>query len=42
LPPSSEVIDKLLKEETDEKIRNAVQQEDGQLNHVADVIISDI
>lgn len=42
LPPSGEEMDKLLKQETDKKIRNAVQAEDGQLNHVADVIVNDI
>lgn len=42
LPPSGEEVDQLYQKETNEKIRHAVEEEDGQLNHVADVIASDI
>lgn len=41
LPPSGEERDAIMKEETDAKIRNAVQEEDRQLNEVADVIMED-
>ena len=42
LPPSGEIRDAKMKEETDTKIRNAVEEEDSQLNEVADVIMEDI
>ncbi|KAI9361419.1 calcineurin [Pilaira anomala] len=42
LPPSGELRDAMIKEETDIKIRNAVEEEDSHLNEVADVIMEDI
>ncbi|GAA5811029.1 hypothetical protein MFLAVUS_004458 [Mucor flavus] len=42
LPPSGELRDAMIKEETDTKIRNAVEEEDSHLNEVADVIMEDI
>ncbi|KAK4516822.1 Mitochondrial distribution and morphology protein 31, mitochondrial precursor [Mucor velutinosus] len=42
LPPSGEEVDQLYQKETNEKIRHAVEEEDGQLNHIANVIVSDI
>lgn len=42
LPPSSQEVDQQQQKETNEKIRHAMEEEDGQLNHVADVIVSDI
>lgn len=42
LPPTGEARDEMMKQETDKKIRNAVQEEDTTLNEVADVIVEDI
>lgn len=42
LPPSGEIRDAKMKEETDTKIRNAVEAEDTQLREIADVIMEDI
>lgn len=42
LPPSGEIRDAQMKEETDTKIRNAVEAEDTQLREIADVIMEDI
>ncbi|KAL1933914.1 hypothetical protein VTP01DRAFT_8004 [Rhizomucor pusillus] len=41
LPPTREMKEAKLKEETDSKIRDAVQEEDKNLNEVADAIMSD-
>ncbi|CAO3650820.1 unnamed protein product [Mucor hiemalis] len=42
LPPSGEIRDAQMKEETHTRIRNAVETEDSQLNEVADVIMEDV
>lgn len=42
LPPTGEARNEMMKQETDKKIRNAVQEEDTALNQVADVIFEDI
>jgi serine/threonine-protein phosphatase 2B catalytic subunit len=42
LPPPGKERDAIMKEETDAKIRSAVEEEDSQLNEVADVIMEDI
>lgn len=42
LPPSGEIRDAQMKEETRTRIRNAVETEDSQLNEVADVIMEDV
>lgn len=42
LPPPGEERDAIMKEETHAKIRNAVEEEDSQLNQVADVIMEDV
>ncbi|KAI9316696.1 serine/threonine protein phosphatase 2B catalytic subunit [Dichotomocladium elegans] len=41
LPPTREMKDALIKEETDNKIRDAIQEEDKELAEVADAIMSD-
>ncbi|KAI8891227.1 serine/threonine protein phosphatase 2B catalytic subunit [Backusella circina FSU 941] len=42
LPPTREIRDAMLKEETDIKIRNAVQEEDDKLKEVADIIMEEV
>jgi serine/threonine-protein phosphatase 2B catalytic subunit len=42
LPPTREIRDAKLKEETDIKIRNAVQEEDDKLKEVADIIMEEV
>ncbi|KAG0170477.1 3',5'-cyclic-nucleotide phosphodiesterase (PDEase) (3':5'-CNP) [Apophysomyces sp. BC1034] len=41
LPPTREMKEALLKEETNSKIRDAVEEEDKELTEVADAIVSD-
>lgn len=41
LPPTREMKEAMLKEETDSKIRDAVREEDKNLKEVAEAIISD-
>ncbi|CDH58999.1 serine threonine-protein phosphatase 2bcatalytic subunit [Lichtheimia corymbifera JMRC:FSU:9682] len=41
LPPTREMKEAMLKEETDSKLRDAVQEEDKKLNEVAEAIMSD-
>ncbi|KAI7852555.1 serine/threonine protein phosphatase 2B catalytic subunit [Circinella umbellata] len=41
LPPTREAKEAMLKEETDKRIHDAVQEEDKELNEVADAIMSD-
>ncbi|KAF7730815.1 3',5'-cyclic-nucleotide phosphodiesterase (PDEase) (3':5'-CNP) [Apophysomyces ossiformis] len=41
LPPTREMKEAMLKEETNSKIRDAVEEEDKQLTEVADAIVSD-
>ncbi|KAI8373213.1 serine/threonine-protein phosphatase 2B catalytic subunit A1 [Radiomyces spectabilis] len=41
LPPTREMRDAMIKEETDSKIRDAVEEEDKELSDVADAFVSD-
>ena len=41
LPPTREMKDAMLKEETTNRIRDAVQEEDKALNKLADALIYD-
>ena len=41
LPPTREAKEAMLKEETDKRLHDAVQEEDKNLNEVADAIMSD-
>lgn len=41
LPPTREMKDAKLKEETDNRIRDAVEEEDQHMNDVADAIMED-